>query len=304
MCLATLGCVLAVLGLVLGAVQFRKTTPFRLSSSIRYTGWMRWHYILGAVFGLFTLTWVFSGLLSMEPFAWTNAEGLTVRAIRSAADRSISPRFRYRRRSTGRPSPDGKRPKEIELRRIEDEPYFLARYTQKHPTAAEPERLHQPYLVSTADAQQRLLVNARTLQARSEPFSVDSLLMRLRAALPDEQVAEQTLLEDYDDYYYSRNRQAPLPVLRVKFADPMRTWIYVDPALGRTVATVHRLSRLERWLYNGLHSLDFAFWYRRRPLWDVGMVILLLGALTATSIGLVFGVRRATRDLSRALTRR
>ena len=36
---------------------------------------MRWHYILGVFFGVFALTWVFSGLLSMEPFDWTNADG-------------------------------------------------------------------------------------------------------------------------------------------------------------------------------------------------------------------------------------
>src|SRR5690606_11728759 len=61
---SVLGCALAVLGLALGVTQFRRSKPFRLSASIRYRGWMRWHYLLGVVFGIFTLTWVFSGLLS------------------------------------------------------------------------------------------------------------------------------------------------------------------------------------------------------------------------------------------------
>ena len=39
---------------------------------------MRWHYILGTVFGVFVLTWSFSGMLSMEPFAWSDARGLRV----------------------------------------------------------------------------------------------------------------------------------------------------------------------------------------------------------------------------------
>ena len=37
---------------------------------------MRWHYITGVVFGVFTLTWVFSGMLSMEPFGWATNPGL------------------------------------------------------------------------------------------------------------------------------------------------------------------------------------------------------------------------------------
>ena len=62
-------CVLAVLGLVLGVVQ---------SVRQKYTGAMKWHYVTGLVFGVFTVTWAFSGLLSMEPFEWTNSQPLEV----------------------------------------------------------------------------------------------------------------------------------------------------------------------------------------------------------------------------------
>ena len=74
--LAEIGVVMAVLGLAVGIVRFRRTRPFSLMHSFPYAGWMRWHVVLGAVFGVFTLTWVFSGLVSMEPWAWTNARGL------------------------------------------------------------------------------------------------------------------------------------------------------------------------------------------------------------------------------------
>ena len=33
----------------------------QLVVAIPYSGWMRWHYITGSIFGVFTLTWVFSG---------------------------------------------------------------------------------------------------------------------------------------------------------------------------------------------------------------------------------------------------
>ena len=60
---SALGCLLALLGLVLGVTQFNKSKPFRWSNAVRYQGWMRWHYISGVFFGIFALTWVFSGLL-------------------------------------------------------------------------------------------------------------------------------------------------------------------------------------------------------------------------------------------------
>jgi len=122
--------------------------------------------------------------------------------------------------------------------------------------------------------------------------------------VPSASIAAQELLADYDSYYYSRNREAPLPVLRVKFADPLETWAYVDPRTSELLATVHRLNRVERWLYNGLHSLDFAFWYSKRPLWDIGMILLCVGGLTSSAIGLCFGVKRLWRVLARLAGRR
>jgi hypothetical protein len=125
------------------------------------------------------------------------------------------------------------------------------------------------------------------------------MLERLKAAVPGTAIAAQDLLGDYDSYYYSRNREAPLPVLRVKFADPLDTWVYLDPKQSELLATVHRLNRVERWLYNGLHSLDFAFWYSQRPVWDIGMILLCAGALASSVIGLCLGVKRLWRDVAR-----
>jgi uncharacterized iron-regulated membrane protein len=298
---AELGCVLAVLGLALGVAQFRKSTPFSFSKSIRYTGWMRWHYVLGVFFGVFALTWVFSGLLSMEPFDWTNARGLEVSPDALTGGPLELERFAPFDAGAWTDLRAGRPLKEIELRRILDDPYYVARFAPSTPVSADAkrERLHQPYDVAGRAEPTTELVDARTLQARREPFATDTLLDRLRSGVGAARIASHDLLSDYDSYYYSRNREAPLPVLRVKFDDPLETWVYVDPRASRVLATVHRLNRVERWLYNGLHSLDFAFWYSRRPLWDIGMIALLAGALVSSAIGLCLGLRRLWRDAAR-----
>ena len=297
------GCVLAALGIVLGVVQFRKSRPFSLRASIPYRGWMRWHYLLGAVFGVFALTWVFSGLLSMEPFDWTNAEGLDVPGDTFTGGRVELDRFPAIDAAAWAALLGGRVVKELALERIQDRPYYVARVSAA-PAALDPkrERLHQPYNIGGRGEPEMLLVAADTLAVQREPFSTESLVARLRAAVPDASIVDHELLTDYDSYYYSRDRQAPLPVLRVRFDDPERTWVYVDPRLSQIVAVIHRWSRLERWLYNGLHSLDFGFWYSRRPLWDVGMIVLCLGALASSGIGLWLGLKRVRRDLAR-LTR-
>ena len=98
---AGLGIALALLGIVLGIMHLRITRPFsvrRISSYLPYSGWMRWHYVSGLVFGLFALTFVFSGWLSMEPFGWATSAGrFAAKAFSSAPRRS-------RERSTRKPA--------------------------------------------------------------------------------------------------------------------------------------------------------------------------------------------------------
>jgi len=295
--LSAVACVLAVLGMILTITQFRRTQPFRWSLAVPYRGWMRWHYILGAIFGVFAFTWAFSGLLSMEPFAWTNASGLEIpRDVFSGGEPDLasfgSIDGTALQRTLGQRSI-----KELGFRRIHDQNYYDVAVTDDTGATRAPP-VHEPYSVERRNQADALLVDAATLTLQSQGFSSASILQRVQAVLPPGvHIAEHTVLNDYDSYYYSRNRQAPLPVLRIKFDDPTRTWLYVDPATSDVVAFVHRFSRLERWLYNGLHSLDFKFWYSRRPLWDLGMLVLLLGGLAMSTLGLYLGVKRLIRDL-------
>jgi hypothetical protein len=295
-------CVIALLGLILSVSQFKRTRPFRLSKSIPYSGWMRWHYITGAVFGLFTLTWAFSGLLSMEPFEWTNATGLEVRRDVFTGGPVDLASFAAMKPAVWERVLGGRAIKEVDFVRIQDEHYYVVRQAPEDAEAAKKrERLHQPYYVTGRAEPDRVLVNAATLDVRREPFSADSLVARLKAELPDVPIVATDVLSEYDSYYYSRGRQTPLPVVRVKFADPAETWVYVDPEMSQMLAAIHRLNRVERWFYNGLHSLDFAFWYDRRPLWDIGMIALLVGGLATSCLGLVMGVARMRRATVRVV---
>jgi hypothetical protein len=299
-----IGSVLALLGIVVGVVQLFRYKPMRWIGTVRYRGLMWWHQVLGLVFGVFALTWVFSGLLSMEPFDWTNAEGLSIRDEALSGGPVELDRFAARDAGAWAPVLGGRALKELEFRRVADQPYYLARFaTGADELDPHRERLHQPYPIGGRVQPEHLLIDAVTLAPHAEPFATESLLGRLAAAAGGAQIVDQQLLSDYDSYYYSRGRQAPLPVLRVKFNDPLETWVYVDVELGQVVATIHRLNRLERWLYNGLHSLDFGFWYDKRPLWDIGMITLSLGALVMSAIGLWFGMKRVKLDFAR-LTRR
>jgi hypothetical protein len=154
--------------------------------------------------------------------------------------------------------------------------------------------LDEPWLLVTAVAAdgslQRRLYDTQTLAQREDPFPAQPLLSELDRTVTGARILEHAVLDEYDGYYYARG--APLPVVRVKFDDPAETWYYFDLMTYAIVGQSHRLGRIERWLFNGLHSLDFSFWYYRRPLWDVGMILLCAGALATSGIGMYLGIRR------------
>src|SRR5262249_42093344 len=153
-------------------------------------------------------------------------------------------------------------PKEIEFVRIQNEPFFIARGIESDP----------------------LLISANPLEIRRTPFPVESLLDRIRQGNPNLAIQESQLLSDYDSYYRPNEQRPPLPVLRVKFNDPDATWFYVDPRLGQVLRRFTGRQRLERWIYHGLHSLDFNFWYYNGAVWRTTMVLLNAGGALLSTI--------------------
>ena len=80
-----IGCVMCLSGLVWGLWRFSPASRFRLKrvpSHSPYAGWMKWHHYAGLIFGVVTLTWTYSGLLSMGPFNWFEEPPPTPRAAR------------------------------------------------------------------------------------------------------------------------------------------------------------------------------------------------------------------------------
>ena len=291
--------VLGMLGLILGLTQWRRTRPFNLSKAIPYSGWMRWHYITGVVFGMFTVTWAFSGMLSMEPFEWTNSVALDVPRDAISGGPLELGRFAKMEPATWDRVLGGRTIKEVEFARVEDAHYYVVRQTPvAESEALKRERLHQPYYIVGNSERDRAIVAADTLEVREATSTTESITRRLAGAVESAKVIEATLLTEYDSYYYSKRGQTPLPVVRVKFDDPGQTWVYVDPELGQVLSSITKLSRVERWAYNGLHSLDFSFWYTSRA-WDVGMIALLLGGLATSGFGFAMGVKRIRRGTGR-----
>jgi hypothetical protein len=297
---SVVGCLMCISGLAWGLWRYSPRGRFRLKrvpSQTPYAGLMKWHHYAGLLFGAVTLTWTYSGLLSMGPFGWfatppmtrdqreastggpLQLELLTIESMRGA-EASIERSFPV---------------KELEVIQFRGDPFWVA---YRAPTEAEARQWMHTGLLPRAQRPrlEHLYVSAaRPDSGTFTTFDRNAMMEIARAAMPEVPIEEATWLEKYDGYYYDLRSSRALPVLRVRFADPHRTWLYLDPQRGGIVQRSVSVSRLRRWLYQGLHSLDFPFLYFRRPLWDIVVIALSIGGLVLSATTAVPAWRRLRR---------
>jgi hypothetical protein len=272
------GIAVSLLGMLWGIWRYSPIRRYRLKRTRAhspYSGWMHWHHYAGLVFGLTTLTWVFSGLLSMDPWDWHPSTSPTRRQLEVMSGGALRldlltiDGLQRALRALGPTT------KEVNVVQLRGKPFLLA--------------VDRLVSITTPDAD---VVDG---------LDRDELFAASQAAMPDVPVGDAEWLQHYDAYYYDREGLLALPVLRVKFRDPPYTWLYVDPRRGTIVRKEERLTRVNRWLYHGLHSLDFPFLYDRRPLWDIVVVVLSLGGLALSTTTMVPAWRRLRRHWRRVI---
>jgi hypothetical protein len=231
---------------------------------------MAWHHIAGTIGGLFVLTWIFSGWMSMgPPVPW---EGGFDPRVRVAAIEALA--------GTSEP----------------EFPMDLAKLQQLNIDARQATfiwALGKPHIVLTDGANEQRVLDATT--GASSELTEQAFIEHAPRLLPHARLTAAERIEREDAYWYARRGERTLPVLRFKFDDADRTWIHVDPATGRLVGWLRKADRIDRWLFNGLHSLDFRWLFAHRPAWDIVMWILSLAGLLISTTSIVIGWRALKR---------
>ena len=298
--LSLLGCLLCLSGLVWGVCRIASSKAYRLRdgpSHSPYSSLMRWHHYTGLVFGLVTFTWVFSGALSMNPWGWPPGTGLTPaqREVVAGGSLRLGPLTVTQLRAGIEALQPSFAPKELEVVQFLGEPYLLALDPGSAQVDDVPQSLPTTPAGGSAVPDQRLVSVVRPDRGPFSRFDDRVFDTLAPAVMPGVDIIETTWLSAYDAYYYDRSQRRRLPVLRVRYADPQRTWLYFDPYRGAIAGKEDRLTRVNRWLYHGLHSLDFPFLYDRRPLWDVVVILLSLGGIAVSVTSVAQGWRRLRR---------
>lgn len=297
-----IGCIMCLSGVVAGLWRYRFRNRYRIKGEMRgapYAGMMRWHHYFGLIFGLITFTWILSGLLSMNPGRWSPGSSPTEAQVNAVTGGAINPGlFKLKPAEALGRFQTKFQPKEIELTQFRGRPFYLAYQSPDQLNSGQWGNTDLAAFLSAETPLPHLLVAADETEAKLHEFPRDEMLIAAREAMPSAGIVEAAWLDEYDAYYYHRARGRRLPVMRVKYDDPQKTWLYFDPQIGAVVQKEETRSRAERWLYNGLHSLDFPYLYQSRPAWDITVIALSLGGclLSVTAVWLAW--RRVKRSIS------
>jgi uncharacterized iron-regulated membrane protein len=269
---------LAVLGLVVGLLRWRFDGRYKSGSKSPYRDdFMRWHHYAGLIFGLTVATWVFSGLMSMNP--WKVFDTPTRLDMRAYAGGELGPKWFGVGPGEALRIFDARdfHPREIELRLVDGVGYYIG-----HNEAG------------------LTLILPATPGAEVSSMFPSELLQKAGARLVGgASVKEATVLTAYDFYYYGRaphtmagTVEKRLPVVRIAFDDTLGTWAHIDPYTGAVLGKYDSGRRGYRWLFAFPHSWDWRPLIEARPLWDVVMLLLCGGGFALSVTGVVIGWRR------------
>ena len=251
------GSFLALTGLYLGIQRFVRRPRGHWSP---YGGLLLWHHVPGFIAGVFALTWVASGLISVNPWGFLD--------------------------STAEP------PEPMLL--------SGAQVKQAIAALARAPSLQNWVSVDSSPLNGRLYLTAATAngartrldsQGSPSPLTKPEIDQWAHALAGDNTTSE--LLTREDAYYFSHHRDiVTLPVYRTVASDAEHTRYYIDASSGALVGIMDGNSRWYRWLHEGLHRMDFTPLLRTRPLWDVIMWVLMSAVATICCTGAILGIRR------------
>jgi uncharacterized iron-regulated membrane protein len=288
--LSGVGVVGAVTGTLAGLWRWRFSRPYKSGSRSPYrAGYLRWHHLLGLTFAAITCTWIFSGLMSMNPLA-----------IFDAKSRPNLAAYRGGLPGAGHLAMDvpsalsmlerqAFQAVEIEWRVLGGTPFMLAR---------------------DRDNSTRLITREASSYIVLKQWPESVLVAAGRRAI-DAPVESARWHFEYDRHYFHRDQvsmygsaERRLPVLRIEFDNSDNTWLYLDSHTGGIELSSSRAQRAGRWLFNFLHSWDLPSMLEADVARKLALILFSLGGLALSMTSIVIAYARLKIWISRLRRRR
>ena len=236
----------------------------------------------GIVFGLFVLTFCFSGMMSLaEVPSWISKPVLDknpTREIKKGAPRLEQYVLDYRRILTEYPDV-----RQIEWSNFRSQPYYIVKRSEGD-----------------------LYIDASDSLSRPLKLDEKQITDAVRAIHGDSARLHVALINEFETYYRDMSRmyrdRSLLPVWKVTVGDADKSCYYIHPETA-TVRYVNDTARWKYWMYTALHRLRIQGLNSSPTLRKTVLWVLLLGGTVCSLSGVVLGVRYIERKCRKKIKR-
>lgn len=276
----TVGGVIALIaalsGLYVGIyILYKRYRARRKLESPYKKHWYKWHHISGLIFGIFLITFAFSGAMALQRIPeWV---------IKTHGDYRISD-------------------EELRGERLPMSDYVLD--YRRLPAAYEGLKTIEwtyfgdvpIYNIVTAD--RSLSIDASGIDAKELNLTADKIEQAVCRVHGEEDKLTISRIDAYEEYYLSRKGRLPLPAFKVQVDNADRSLYYIDPATG-DFRYLNRARKAKKWVFSGLHYLNIRWLVERPVLWTIAIWILCLGGAYVSLSGIRLGIKYLRRKLKR-----
>ncbi len=266
--LSVAGLLSVLSGGIIGVLRLRIVKQISGKFQSPYVGMLKWHHLMGLFTMVIIFTFTFSGLMSMEPwglFSTSTSARQQVARYTGLSDVSLEllPDPRELKDKDG--------VKEVKWNSI----------------------LGHSYMVAVRDLDDSEVEIVDDIGLNEQKTLAARIVGAIPKLLPRDDLSELDIISSYDNYYYSRhNTFRPLPIYRAKFNDDEGTWYHINSQTGEVINRLTKKSRVQRWVYSGLHNLDFSWLLSRPPLWYSVLIALSMIGLFFSITGIIIAWRR------------
>lgn len=274
----------AISGVLVGIWRWRFRGRYRAGAKTPYSEpWMRWHHLIGLGFSAIVCSWIFSGLMSMNPAGVFSSRGQAVDIARyQGTPPALDSPLAIPAPVLAAVNQAGFAAVELQWRRIDGALLALA---------------------WNARGDSRV-VRSEGGQLMAAPALPVAMLEQAGATLVAAPQVAHRVLHAADAYYYQREPEAMngasprrLPAVQLDFADAEATRVYIDQASGDPVLILGQRERVGRWLFYFLHSWDLPVMLAAATLRRVLLILLSLGGAALCTTACVIGWRRLRSKL-------
>ena len=272
--LTTLGCLMVIAGCWITVDIWRKNSRrSRHSFSPYRKKWYHWHYVSGIFFGIFVLTFTFSGMMSLNstPEWSTSKKGTNPsKKIQALSVRPDQFKTDYRQVLATYP-----KAKTIKWNCFGDHPYYLLKEDHKTRYIDACDTIIKPLELTEEDVYSAI----RNVYQKDSTVQLSAIKI--------------SSLDHFETYYRDMSAmyrgQSQLPVWKVNINDSKNSVYYIHPNTAQ-IRFVDNTARWKYWTYTALHrmrlpGLNSNGTLRKGILW-----VLLLGGTVVSATGIALSV--------------